>query len=677
MAMPPQPTHGDTFLATIETYARVLDVLPVGAAVFDEALTIRYLNPRAAEIASGGLGAGLGRSLSELTAEVYGVERSAGLVCLFNRILGEGISHHQRGWTLADRRVAPEDREIDWEAHRILTSDGTRAILMILVDLREQHRRQRQSLARVRRLEELETRFRQTTEELQRRVTELNTILDLVPVGIGIAHDPDCRLISGNRAMRRLLRIEGEDENLSLSSPIVGDLGFTIHRDGREIPPNDLPMQMAARGVSVPPTELRVVFDDGTFADEMVAAVPLLDAAGKPRGSVAALVDLTPIKQVESELHRSQRRLRLAEEVASSGVYEWDLLSGRSVWSRGHEALFGLADGAFDGTYDRWMHCIDAGDRARVSTRLRESVTLRTLFDEEFRIQRPDGTERWVRSTGRVVDQLDGGGPGFIGVSTDITSRKLAEERLAMVCDTIGLGMWMCDLPLGRLDWNRHVKEHFGLAPEAEVDYDRFLACLHPEDRERTRQAIDEAVQRQQPYDIEYRTVDGDGRVRWIHAMGRTFADADGVPRRFDGITIDITERKRQDEEARQTAERLAAAIAAAEAGTFRWDIRTDVLHWDAGMQALFGLPEGTTVRTLAGFLALVHPEDRADVIERCRRCAEQSADFESEFRIVRPDGAVRWIFDKGRTFLDSQGRPASMTGACVDVTVRHATSDG
>ena len=68
---------------------------------------------------------------------------------------------------------------------------------------------------------------------------------------------------------------------------------------------------------------------------------------------------------------------------------------------------------------------------------------------------------------------------------------------------------------------------------------------------------------------------------------------------------------------------------------------------------------------------ALVHADDRARVVEACRRSAEQGADFEEEFRVVRPDGSVRWLFDKGKTMVDGDGRPHSMAGACVDVTER------
>ena len=88
-------------------------------------------------------------------------------------------------------------------------------------------------------------------------------------------------------------------------------------------------------------------------------------------------------------------------------------------------------------------------------------------------------------------------------------------------------------------------------------------------------------------------------------------------------------------------------------------------------LHALFGLPEEQTVRNLETFLATVHPDDRAGVIERCRRCASEGADFDMEFRVVWPDGSLHWLDDKGRTTLDEAGRPSYMTGTCVDITTQ------
>lgn len=118
-----------------------------------------------------------------------------------------------------------------------------------------------------------------------------------------------------------------------------------------------------------------------------------------------------------------------------------------------------------------------------------------------------------------------------------------------------------------------------------------------------------------------------------------------------------------------ENAQRLRAALAAANMGTFRWDIPSNALSWDESLHRLFGLPPGESVRTLDAFIERVHPDDRQGVIDLCRRCAREGMDFELEFRVVWPDGTLRWLHDKGRAYRDADGGVRYMTGACVDIT--------
>ena len=122
---------------------------------------------------------------------------------------------------------------------------------------------------------------------------------------------------------------------------------------------------------------------------------------------------------------------------------------------------------------------------------------------------------------------------------------RLSRRRLDMVVEATSLGLWYSDLPLADLVWNDNCKRHFGLALDAHVTIDRFYECLHPDDRERTRQAVAHSVNHGDPYDIEYRVLRPEGGTRWIWAIGQTFFDASGTPRHFDGLTVDVTEEKR------------------------------------------------------------------------------------------------------------------------------------
>ena len=132
---------------------------------------------------------------------------------------------------------------------------------------------------------------------------------------------------------------------------------------------------------------------------------------------------------------------------------------------------------------------------------------------------------------------------GICGISTDVTDRlemaqnlSRTKERLNLALEGVGLGLWMCDLPLDKLEWTDRCKQHFGLAPENDIDIDLFYQLLHPDDREPTRLALEKAIDQGTIFDVLYRTQGPDGVQRWIRAIGRCHYRSDGTPSRIDGL---------------------------------------------------------------------------------------------------------------------------------------------
>jgi PAS domain S-box-containing protein len=134
-----------------------------------------------------------------------------------------------------------------------------------------------------------------------------------------------------------------------------------------------------------------------------------------------------------------------------------------------------------------------------------------------------------------------------------------SEYRLRLAVESTTVGTWDFNPITGELAWDDRYKAMFGLSPEAEVDYEVFLARLHPEDRDRTyevvRRSLDPASEGR--YDIEYRTVGlENGIERWVAARGQAFFDDAGRTVRFIGTVLDITESRRAEEETRTRATR-------------------------------------------------------------------------------------------------------------------------
>ena len=162
----------------------------------------------------------------------------------------------------------------------------------------------------------------------------------------------------------------------------------------------------------------------------------------------------------------------------------------------------------------------------------------------------------------------------------EVVERKRAEEELRerehhlrIAIDTAHLGAWHLDLSTGVIECTARCKANFGLPPDAHLTYDRLVEIIHPEDRPAMRAAVERALSTATDYEAEYRSVWPDGQIRWIIASGRGVCDEAGRPLRMVGVTLDITERKRAEEERARLLERERAARAEAEAASRAKDV--------------------------------------------------------------------------------------------------------
>lgn len=314
-----------------------------------------------------------------------------------------------------------------------------------------------------------------------------------------------------------------------------------------------------------------------------------------------------------------------------------------------------------------------AGFRAVQSTPLIERSTglpigmLSTHFREPYRPGARDlqWTDLYALQAGDVI-------------ALRLSAERLqkSEARLHAAVDLVGLSLYSWDPQTGALQWDEPTRAMWGLSPGAHVDHDVFLSGIHSEDRPLVDAAIARTIDPAGDglYRAEYRVIGiGDGVQRWISAYGKTSFDK-GKPVRHLGAALDITDRRRAEERAQQNEDRLRAALVASATGTWRWNIRTGAANWDEALDRLLGCPPEEAAHSLEEFVASVHPEDRPEFERRLERCIQENTDFEMEYRYICTDGRQVWLYDRGRMFRDSEGRPSYMTGACVDITERKHT---
>ena len=206
------------------------------------------------------------------------------------------------------------------------------------------------------------------------------------------------------------------------------------------------------------------------------------------------------------------------------------------------------------------------------------------------------------------------------------------------------------------------------------MSIDTFYERLHPDDRERARLAMAESIANHVPYDIEYRTVSPDGRKNGFGPWAVLRMTVRASPTSFDGLTLDITERKRAEEAIRESEERLRLAQKTAHSGTWDKSFVDGQINRVAGTGRTMG--PCSRVRSWvdddAALRSAINSEDLAEVDRLLSRALEtKEPEYRAEFRITRPDGVLRWIETIARIFYDSGGKALRIIGISIDVTER------
>lgn len=143
--------------------------------------------------------------------------------------------------------------------------------------------------------------------------------------------------------------------------------------------------------------------------------------------------------QLRTQLQRSEERLKIALEATRIGIWEWNILTGEVMWSQSLELLFGLAPGAFAGTYEAMLEQVHPDDLGSVTQAIARALEQRSYYQVEYRILQPDGSLHWVASQGRVFDNDVGKPVRMIGATQDISDRKQAESALRQAKDELEL----------------------------------------------------------------------------------------------------------------------------------------------------------------------------------------------------------------------------------------------
>lgn len=262
----------------------------------------------------------------------------------------------------------------------------------------------------------------------------------------------------------------------------------------------------------------------------------------------------------------------------------------------------------------------------------------------------------------------------------DITDRKQAEElltwnnlKLNIALQAGGMAWWEMDVVTGSVTFSERKAEMLGYPAEKFKHYRDFMALVHPDDYTKAMDSMRGHFEGKfDKYEVEYRIKISSGKYIWFHDIGSIVKrDPHGKPLNITGIVINIDDRKLAENNLKKVSARLALASRAGGVGVWDFDIVKNILVWDDQMFALYGVDKMNFDGTYDSWKASVHHDDAAQGTIEFQMALSGEKEYDTEFRVIWPDGTVHHIKALAIIHRDSTGKPVNMVGTNWDITAQ------
>ncbi len=511
-----------------------------------------------------------------------------------------------------------------------------------------------------------EEQLRRNAEDLQRSEFYLAEGQRLAHMG-SWAFDPD----GFHYWSPELFRMHGLDP--ASKPPSVQEYLDCVHAQDRESMAN-LIKGILAEASPFDATK-RIVRPNGEVRYIRCVGAPVVENQSLKK-YVGSAIDVTEHELLTQELRRREAYLTEAQRLSHTGSFGWKPESGEVVWSDETYRIFEYGHGvkpSIDLVVQR-VHPEERADFLRVIDRASGGAT---HFEHTYRLLLPDGRVKHVHALAHVVQDASGNRE-FVGAGIDVTERKRAEQALgqseAYLAEAQRLsqtGSWAWSPDQDITYWSEQCYRVLSFDPQDGLpQFEQFLQRLHPDDQPGFRELIQTAIREKSEWEADYRIVHPDGPVRDIHVVGHPVLSTSGHLIEFVGTVIDVTERKRAEEELRRSEMELR-----------------QMLDFTPQLVAVFGPIRERLYgnRILLDYLGLtleqwrqpfdrgesLHPDDWERVNGHFDRALSSGASFELEVRLRKGDGSYRWFLARVNPVRDDKGQITRWYAACTDIEDR------
>jgi len=408
-----------------------------------------------------------------------------------------------------------------------------------------------------------------------------------------------------------------------------------------------------------------------------------VSAVSRERGKTEAVYllvrDITPRKQAEEKLRKSEALLAQAEQLANMGSWELDPDSKSAFWSENLYRILGADPREFPIPMERVEQSMRPDDAVRVRRNVETAFADGTPFEHDFGFTLQDGRERILHSRGVSIRNAGGRVVRVVGITRDVTEQKATEQKLrkseALLVQAeqlANMGSWELDADLKQVFWSDNLYPILGAVPrEGPILLEQTWRGMSPGDIAKMRGDLENAVARGKPFEHDVRVPGPDGRERILHTRGVPIRNTEGRVVRVVGITRDVTGQKATEQKLRKSEALLAQAEQLAKMGSWELTKNADAAGWSDNLFRIleFAPQEGPVA--VERVLERMPADQAAQARELVKQCFGGGKPFEHDCEFRLGDGRVRALHTRGVPIRNAEGRVVRVAGVTYDVTER------
>jgi PAS domain S-box-containing protein len=430
--------------------------------------------------------------------------------------------------------------------------------------------------------------------------------------------------------------------------------------------------------------EARVLRADGEYRWMLHHKVALRGGSGQIVKWYGSSIDIEDRKRAEVQLRRSTEELQRSEfylaegqRLAHQGSWAFDP-AGFNYWSPELFRMHGLDPGRKPPAVQEYLDCVHPQDRESVANLIQGILAQPSPFDATKRIVRPNGEIRYIRCVGVPVVENESL-KKYVGSALDVTEQELVTQELrrreAYLAEAQRLSH------TGSFGWNVLTDEHFWSDETFRIfEYENswkislpmILQRIHPQDRPSVKMAM-AAAAHGAGIDLECRLLVPDGRIKYLHIVGKTGSDSTGGIEVI-GAVMDVTARKRTEVELRRNKAHLTNAQRLSRTVSVGMEATTKRIFWSEESARIYGYAAATEP-TPDLILQRVHPDDVDLIKSVLERAGQGGSEFDFEHRLLMPDGSIKHIHNLSHSLTNEAGNQ-EVVGAIMDITERRVAEE-